>query len=121
MLFTKKRTCLTPLCLPNRNLYLTNDYGKTLLRVQKNILDFSWGYQPDTATDNFPVDRIVLLKQLEGGKVRGKKWSSKYSVLVNDDLFQSKPKVLVDKGNRFAMSAHFLFVAKVVSEKKQQV
>lgn len=42
MLFTKKRTCLTPLCLPNRNLYLSKDFGQKLYKVQKNILDFTW-------------------------------------------------------------------------------
>lgn len=121
MLFTKKRHCLTPLCLPNRNLYFSKNYGKTLLKVSKNVLDFTWAYQEETADKNFPVNRIILLKQTEGGEVEGKRWSSKYSVLYTDNLFKTKPKILMKHGNRFAMSTHFLFIAKVLSEKRQEV
>lgn len=53
--------------------------------------------------------------------MEGKRWSSKYSVLYSDNLFKTQPKVLMKKGNRFAMSTHFLFIAKVKSEKRQEV
>lgn len=81
-------------------------------------MDFAWAYQESTASKNFPEDRIILLKQAEGGKVKSQKWSDKYSVFYSDNLFQSKIKILLEKGNRFALSDHFLFIAKLVSEEQ---
>lgn len=67
-LIVKKRICLTPLCLPNRNLYLSKNFLKDCKRVDKNVLDFSWGYNPETAEPKFPKYRIILLRQIEGKK-----------------------------------------------------
>lgn len=65
-LIVKKRNCLTPLCLPNRSLYLSTNFLIDFKKVEKNILDFTWAYIPETAQKGFPIDRIILLKQIEG-------------------------------------------------------
>jgi hypothetical protein len=118
MIVSKDRKCLTPLCLPNKSLYLVEQFGKSIKRVQKNVIDFSWAFQEETADQDFPKNRVIFQKQVEGGEIKGKKWSGKYSVFMSDDLFKTKPKILLHKGNKFALSTHFLFVAKVVSEKR---
>ena len=66
LLSVKKRKCLTPLCLPDRNLYLSIDFGKTVNKVEKNVLDFGWAYVEETARKGFPKYRVILLKQVEG-------------------------------------------------------
>ena len=118
MLVSKVRKCLTPLCLPNKSLFLVQKSGKEVTRVQKNVLDFAWAFQSETAEEGFPEDRIIIQRQVEGGEVEGKKWSEKYSIFYSDDLFRTKPKTLLHRGNKFALSTHFIFVAKVLSEKR---
>jgi hypothetical protein len=66
ILVTKKRKCLTPLCLPNRNLFLSTDFGSNFKKVEKNVIDFSWAYVGETASKKFPKDRVIFLKQVEG-------------------------------------------------------
>lgn len=70
LLVVKKRKCLTPLCLPNRNLYLTEDFLKTIKRVAKNVLDYNWAFNQETADKGFPKNRVIILKQVEGKSTR---------------------------------------------------
>ena len=119
-LVVKKRRCITPFCKPHRDLIYTKNFGKTWEKISKNVIDFSWAYIPETCKKGFPVNRIIILKQVEGGKVESSEWTDKYSVFFSDNFFTQKT-LLKEHGNRFALSKHFLYIAQASDEGSQQV
>ncbi len=63
-----------------------------------------------------PYERIILSYEAKGkGHQKLTGWNSNFHVVMSDDFFRTS-KILVPGGNKFLITSHYIFVAKVSEE-----
>lgn len=109
-------------CQVSKELYLSQDLGKTWSVIANYIVQFGWGMKSNKNSDKIPKERIILSQELTSGnqnqKING--WSTKTHLFYSDDFFKSK-SMIVNQGNKFLLTQDFIFVAQVASSETQHV
>lgn len=102
-----------------RELYYTSDLGNSWKKLAEYVDQFNWGLLDSThVSHGIPKERVLVVaqKHRSGHQEMGRGWSSNLSLYQSDDFFETKPKLLVKHGNRFSLSADFLYVAQLIDE-----
>ena len=104
----------TPGCKVRRELFYTANLGNSWMKVAEYVEQFGWGMLDDEHIRmGIPKERILVVSHSrgQGHQDFSGGWSGSLDLHQSDDLFESKPTLLVKHGNRFSLSSHFLYVA----------
>ncbi|XP_062570173.1 LOW QUALITY PROTEIN: sortilin-related receptor-like [Saccostrea cucullata] len=88
----------------SKKLYLSENFGYTWRMVQQGVVNFEWGEAP------YDNDSIIYVER-EHHYIDG----SGGSILSSDDLFRTRPKVLLYGGKDFKMEGPYMFATKTQS------
>lgn len=100
----------------SKELKLSTDLGETWTSIAKDVYSAAWAYSPSLhgAKSPIPHERLLVVK---GNPAKP---DSGYSLLYSDDYFKTS-KLLLDGGNRFAITQFYLYAARVESEKTKEI
>ena len=110
-------------CRIYKELYVTKDLGTKWTYLTNYVFDFEWGETSYTADlrkqkdmmREFPEERIFLTREPINGDhqtragTRGK-WSSVVNLYMSDDLFKTKEKMILERGNTIVKTQKYMFV-----------
>eukprot|EP00743_Colponemidia_sp_Colp-15_P009746 GILK01010669.1.p1 GENE.GILK01010669.1~~GILK01010669.1.p1 ORF type:complete len:862 (-),score=114.68 GILK01010669.1:57-2642(-) len=95
----------------HQELYVTQDLGKTWRKIPQHVLQFGWG----TAGQDIhgaPKERVYATVVAKGFKGRdADSFHSKSNLIMSDDWFLTKPRIVAQDAFKFHFTANFLFVA----------
>ena len=108
-------------CSRYKELYVSQDLGKTWQLIGEYVLQFSWGMEGISQSFVVPETRIIIahMTNRKGHQVEGK-WVEEAEIAMSDDFFKTKT-VLVPGGNKFMISEHFIYAVKVINEKTEEI
>eukprot|EP00939_MAST-03C_sp_MAST-3C-sp1_P004380 g4380.t1 len=106
-----------------KQLYVTTDFGRNWKFLTDYIVQFDWAHNLQRGqADGLPENSIMASEfNIKSGNQRFGFWDRNVDFVVSNDLWSTKPKVYVERGNRFLFTAKFLFVAKVHPTIENQV
>ena len=107
-------------CLNYKELFVTKNLGHDWNLIAKYVIDFSWGVLDFTF--RVPKDRVIISHDIETkGNQKVGKWRKHRQVSYSDDYFNKSTISLMEGGNKFLLTANYLFVVKLADEKEQHV
>ena len=98
-----------------KKLYVSKDFGKSWKFLTDYIVQFDWAHNLQRGqADKLPKVSVMASEfKSKRGDQRFGYWDRNIDFVISNDLWESKPRVLVPRGNRFLFTSKFLFVAKV--------
>ena len=109
-------------CKLYKEVFVTFDLGLSWKLIGKYVVQVNWGVVDIIHFNKgIPKERILMSYEPRGyGNQKLNFWNYKIDFVYSDDFFQSF-KILVEKGNKFFLTNHYLFVASVVDQDTQEV
>lgn len=107
----------------HKRLYVTTDFGRNWKFLSDYIVQYDWSHNLQRGqADNLPENSIMASEfKTKVGDQRFGFWDRDINFIISNDFWASKPKILVERGNRFLFTSKFLFVAKVHHQIDNQV
>ena len=109
-------------CKLYKEVFVTLDLGLSWKQIGKYVVQVNWGIvEKEQIGKGIPKERILMSYEPRGlGNQKFDKWNYKIDLIYSDDFFESFT-ILVEKGNKFFLTNHYLFVASVIDQETQEV
>ncbi len=98
-----------------KQLYVSYDFGKSWTMKTNYIVQFDWAHNLlDHQAKGLPMNAIFFTEfKTKKGNQKFGSWDRDIDFFISKDMFESKPKLLVERGNRFLFTSKYMFIAQV--------